>query len=119
MSAESNLTGMESNLDHAGRHRVQPEEAEQVTVKDPMDLGIEIVEGTRWIEELWVLSSRRRDRSRSLLFRFGPLEACADHVRRMRAFQRKIWSFVENASIMERVVSLRALGSNCARSATA
>ncbi len=35
----------EANIGHVARHGVTPEEAEQVITNDPVDLGIEIVEG--------------------------------------------------------------------------
>lgn len=35
----------EANLGHIVRHGVQPDEAEQVILNDPVDLGMEIVEG--------------------------------------------------------------------------
>ena len=35
----------ESNIRHVARHSVLPEEAEQVILNDPVDLGMEIVEG--------------------------------------------------------------------------
>jgi uncharacterized protein len=35
----------EANIDHVARHGVVPEEAEQVILNDPLDLGLEIVEG--------------------------------------------------------------------------
>jgi uncharacterized DUF497 family protein len=35
----------EANISHLGRHRVQPEEAEQVILSNPVDLATEIVEG--------------------------------------------------------------------------
>ena len=34
-----------ANIGHMARHNVLPEEAEQVIVNDPLDLGMEIVEG--------------------------------------------------------------------------
>ena len=34
-----------ANICHVARHSVLPEEAEQVVLNDPLDLGIEIVEG--------------------------------------------------------------------------
>ena len=34
-----------ANIGHVGRHGVLPEEAEQVILSDPVDLGMEIVEG--------------------------------------------------------------------------
>ncbi len=35
----------EANIGRAARHSVLPEEAEQVILNDPVDLGMEIVEG--------------------------------------------------------------------------
>ena len=35
----------EANIGHMARHSVLPEEAEQVILNDPVDLGIEIVKG--------------------------------------------------------------------------
>jgi uncharacterized DUF497 family protein len=35
----------EANIGHVARHSVLPEEAEQVILNDPVDLGVEIVEG--------------------------------------------------------------------------
>jgi uncharacterized protein len=35
----------EANIGHLARHRVLPEEAEQVILGDPVDLGMEIVKG--------------------------------------------------------------------------
>lgn len=35
----------EANIGHLARHSVLPEEAEQVILNDPVDLGMEIVEG--------------------------------------------------------------------------
>lgn len=37
--------GDEANIGHVARHSVLPEEAEQVILNDPVDLGMEIVEG--------------------------------------------------------------------------
>jgi hypothetical protein len=34
----------EANVGHVARHRVLPDEAEQAVLKDPVDLGMEIVE---------------------------------------------------------------------------
>jgi hypothetical protein len=34
-----------ANIGHVARHSVLPEEAEQVILNDPVDLGMEIVEG--------------------------------------------------------------------------
>jgi uncharacterized protein len=35
----------ETNIAHVARHRVLPEEAEQVILNNPVDLGMEIVKG--------------------------------------------------------------------------
>ena len=35
----------EANIGHVARHSVLPAEAEQVILNDPVDLGIEIIEG--------------------------------------------------------------------------
>jgi uncharacterized protein len=35
----------EANIGHIARHSVQPEEAEQVILNDPVDLGMETAEG--------------------------------------------------------------------------
>ena len=35
----------EANIGHMARHGVRPEEAEQVILNDPVDLGMEFVEG--------------------------------------------------------------------------
>ena len=35
----------EANIGHLARHSVLPEEAEQVILNDPVDAGMEIVEG--------------------------------------------------------------------------
>ena len=35
----------EANIGHVARHSVLPEEAEQVILNDPVDVGMEIVEG--------------------------------------------------------------------------
>ena len=35
----------EANIGHVARHSVRPAEAEQVILNDPVDLGMEIIEG--------------------------------------------------------------------------
>jgi uncharacterized DUF497 family protein len=35
----------EANIGHLARHSVLPEEAEQVILNDPLDLGMDVVEG--------------------------------------------------------------------------
>ena len=37
--------GTQANIGHVARHSVLPEEAEQVILNDPVDVGMEIVEG--------------------------------------------------------------------------
>jgi uncharacterized DUF497 family protein len=51
-----------ANLSHVARDKVRPEEAEQVIMNDPLDMGIEVVEG----EERF-LSVGSTDRGRILL----------------------------------------------------
>lgn len=43
--AEIEFDWDEANAGHVARHSVSPEEAEQVILNDPVDLGLEIVEG--------------------------------------------------------------------------
>ena len=47
----------EENIGHVARHRVLPEEAEQVILNDPVDLGMEIVKG----EERCLNSAQRSE----------------------------------------------------------
>jgi uncharacterized DUF497 family protein len=42
---EIEFDGDEANIGHVARHSVLPEEAEQVILNDPVDLGMEIVAG--------------------------------------------------------------------------
>ena len=49
----------DANIGHLARHRVTPEEAEEVILRDPVDLGMEIVEGE---ERYFNLGSTQRDR---------------------------------------------------------
>jgi uncharacterized DUF497 family protein len=51
-----------ANLRHVARHKVLPEEAEQVIMNDPLDSGVEVVDG----EERF-LSLGSTDRGRILL----------------------------------------------------
>jgi uncharacterized DUF497 family protein len=41
----------EANIGHLARHNVSPEEAEQVILSDPVDLGIQMVEGEERLPE--------------------------------------------------------------------
>jgi uncharacterized DUF497 family protein len=75
----------EANLDHVARHGVQPKEAEQVILNDPVDLGIEIVEGEeRYLNLgatsrgriLLVVTSWREDRVR-VVTAFEPIKRLA------------------------------------------
>jgi uncharacterized DUF497 family protein len=49
----------DANVGHLGRHRVTPKEAEEVILGDPVDLGMEIVEGE---ERHLNLGSTQRER---------------------------------------------------------
>ena len=72
----------ESNIGHMARHGVLPEEAEQVILNDPVDLGMEIVEGedrylnlgaTIQCRVLLVVTSWREDRVR-VVTAFEPIK---------------------------------------------
>ena len=52
----------EANAGHVARHSVLPEEAEQVVLNDPVDLGMEIVEGE---ERFLNLGATRQGRVRT------------------------------------------------------
>jgi len=63
----------EANIGHVARHSVLPEEAEQVILNDPVDVGMEIVEGEeRYLNlgatvqgrVLLVVTTWREDRTR-------------------------------------------------------
>ena len=43
--SETEFDWDEANIGHIARHGVLPEEVEHVIVNDPVDLGVEIVEG--------------------------------------------------------------------------
>ena len=45
MGPEIKFDWDDANIGHLTRHRVTPEEAEEVILRDPLDLGMEIVEG--------------------------------------------------------------------------
>ena len=45
MGSEIEFDWDEANIGHVARHSVLPKEAEQVILHDPVDLGLEIVEG--------------------------------------------------------------------------
>src|SRR6266478_3916050 len=49
----------EANIGHVARHSVLPEEAEQVILNDPVDLGMEIVEGEERYLNLGATVQRR------------------------------------------------------------
>ncbi len=72
----------EANIGHVARHRVRPEEAEQVILNDPLDLGIEIIDGeerylnlgaTTQDRVLLVVTTRRGDRVR-VVTAFDPIK---------------------------------------------
>ena len=71
----------EANIGHLARHGVLPEEAEQVILTDPLDLGMEIVEGeerslnlgaTAQGRVLLVVTTGREDRVR-IVTAFEPI----------------------------------------------
>ncbi len=49
----------EANIGHIARHAVQQQEAEDVILNDPLDLGIEIVEGEERCLNLGTTSKAR------------------------------------------------------------
>lgn len=59
MGPEIEFDWDDTNIGHLARHRVTPEEAEEVILRDPVDLGMEIVAGE---ERHLNLGSTRRDR---------------------------------------------------------
>ena len=72
----------EANVGHVARHNVRPEEAEQVILNDPLDLGMEIVEGeerflnlgaTAQDRVLLVVTTWREDRVR-VITAFEPIK---------------------------------------------
>ena len=72
----------EANIGHVARHQVRPEEAEQVILNDPLDLGLEIVEGeerylnlgaTTQSRVLLVVTTWRGDRVR-VVTAFDPIK---------------------------------------------
>jgi uncharacterized protein len=72
----------EANTSHVARHSVLPEEAEQIILNDPLDLGIEIVEGeerclnlgaTAQGRVLLVMTTWREDRVR-VVTAFEPIK---------------------------------------------
>jgi predicted DNA binding CopG/RHH family protein/uncharacterized DUF497 family protein len=88
----------EANVRHVANHRVTPEEAEQVILNDPIDLGIEIVEGEdRYLNlgatargrVLLVVTTWRQDRG-----------ACCDGVRADQAADSVLLSGTREESIM-------------------
>ena len=50
----------EANIGHVARHAVLPEEAEQVILNDPVDLGMEIIEGEERLSQPRGNSARPR-----------------------------------------------------------
>ena len=72
----------EANIGHVARHSVLPEEAEQVVLSGPLDLGVEIVEGeerylnlgaTMQGRVLLVVTTWREDRVR-IVTAFEPIK---------------------------------------------
>jgi uncharacterized DUF497 family protein len=72
----------EGNIGHVARHSVLPEEAEQVILNDPLDLGMEVMEGeerylnlgaTAQGRVLLVVSTWRADRVR-VITAFEPIK---------------------------------------------
>jgi uncharacterized protein len=72
----------EANIGHLARHSVLPEEAEQVILNDPVDAGMEIVEGeerylnlgaTAQSRVLLVVTTWREDRVR-VVTAFEPIK---------------------------------------------
>lgn len=59
MGPEIEFDWDDANIGHLARHRVTPEEAEEVILRDPVDLGMEIVAGE---ERHLNLVSTQRDR---------------------------------------------------------
>jgi len=49
----------DANIGHLTRHRVTPEEAEEVILREPVDLGMKIIEAE---ERYFNLGSTQRDR---------------------------------------------------------
>lgn len=84
------------DIDHIARHRVQPVEAEQVILNDPVDLGIEIVEGeerfvnlgaTSQGRILLVVTTWREDRIR-VVTAFAPINGSSTSTTRSGAGNR-------------------------------
>ena len=72
----------EANIGHVARHNVQPDETEEVILDDPVDLGMEIVEGeerylnlgaTSQDRVLLVVTTWREDRVR-VVTAFEPIK---------------------------------------------
>ena len=72
----------EANIGHLARHHVTPEEAEEVILRNPVDLGMKIVEGeerylnlgpTQRDRILFVVTTWREDRVR-VVTAFNPVK---------------------------------------------
>jgi uncharacterized protein len=83
----------EANIDHMSRHSVLPKEAEQVILNDPLDLGMELVEGeerylnlgaTLQDRVLLVVTTWREDRVR-VVTAFEPIKRLIQFYYRERA----------------------------------
>jgi hypothetical protein len=82
MDPEIEFDWDDANIGHVARHRVTPKEAEEVVLGDPMDLGMEIVEGevrhlnlgsTQRDRILLVVTTWRKDRVR-VVTAFDPVK---------------------------------------------
>jgi hypothetical protein len=54
---------VEANIGHVARHNVLPEESEQVILSNPVDVGVEIIEGEERCLNLGANSARTRPAS--------------------------------------------------------
>jgi hypothetical protein len=65
----------EANIGHLARHSVLPEEAGQVILNDPVDLGMEIVEGKeRYLNLGATRQGRRREDRVRVVTAFEPIK---------------------------------------------
>jgi uncharacterized DUF497 family protein len=76
----------DANIGHVARHNVRPDEAEHVLLNDPVDLGMEIIEGEeRYLDigatfngrVLVVVTTLREDRVR-VVTSFEPIKHLID-----------------------------------------
>ena len=82
MGPEIEFDWDDANVGHLAHHRVTPEEAEEVILRDPLDLGMEVVEGeerhlnlgpTQRDRILLVVTTWRKDRVR-VVTAFDPVK---------------------------------------------